>query len=132
MSASRLRRTSRYALEKHQATRDTGRLPTQHHDSDHSRKGAIQTTALNCARIWAWNQNLLKSSLSDKEAAFESREEISKFLKRIELAKKLRDVNMPQDEIEALADQSMVLPDYKANPRVATRKEMVEIISACY
>jgi alcohol dehydrogenase class IV len=39
---------------------------------------------------------------------------------------------MPEEEIEALADQSMVLPDYKANPRVATRAEMVEIIKACY
>lgn len=76
------------------------------------------------------NENLV--SVSDKEAASESQEEILKFLKKTELAKKLSDVNMPENEIEALADQSMVLPDYKANPRVATRAEMVEIITACY
>ena len=71
-------------------------------------------------------------SLAGKEAASACPDEITKFLKKIELSKKLRDVNMPKEEIEALADQSMVLPDYKANPRVATRNEMIEIITSCY
>jgi alcohol dehydrogenase class IV len=65
---------------------------------------------------------------SDIEAASRSQDEIVKFLKMIGLNKKLRDVNMPETEIEDLARQCMVLPDYKGNPRVATYKEMVELV----
>ena len=34
--------------------------------------------------------------------------------------------------IKELADQSMVLPDYKANPRVATREEMIHLVRDSY
>jgi alcohol dehydrogenase class IV len=39
---------------------------------------------------------------------------------------------MPEEEIPALAKQSMVLPDYKGNPRVATDEEMLELIKQAY
>jgi alcohol dehydrogenase class IV len=71
-------------------------------------------------------------SLSDKEAASQSPAEITKFLKKLKLNKTLSDVGMPEDEIQQLAAQSMVLPDYKGNPRVATEQEMLGIISHCY
>jgi alcohol dehydrogenase class IV len=39
---------------------------------------------------------------------------------------------MPEEEIEALAKQSMVLPDYQGNPRVATFEEMIELVKEAY
>ncbi len=76
------------------------------------------------------NPDLCK--ISDEEAASNSVDEIRKFLIKIGLLRRLRDVNVPESEIEMLAKQSMVLPDYKANPRVATDSEMVEIIRSMY
>lgn len=57
---------------------------------------------------------------------------MEKLLQKLGLYKKLRDVNMPEDEIEALAKQCMVLPDYEGNPRVATAEEMVELVRESY
>ncbi|KPL10701.1 MAG: alcohol dehydrogenase [Bacteroides sp. SM23_62] len=68
----------------------------------------------------------------DREAAGQDCAEIVKFLKSLGLYKGLRQVNMPEDEIEALAKQSMVLPDYEGNPRVATYDEMVELVKEAY
>ena len=39
---------------------------------------------------------------------------------------------MPEDEIPVLVKQSMVLPDYKGNPRVATDNEMLKLIKQAY
>lgn len=72
------------------------------------------------------------SSVSDNEAASKSPEEIYKFLKQIQIDKKLSDVGMPESEIQKLAEQCMVLPDYKGNPRVATKEEMVELVSSSF
>jgi alcohol dehydrogenase class IV len=72
------------------------------------------------------------SGLTDAEAARNSPAEIVKFLKKIGLHKKLRDVNMPENEIEALAKQCMVLPDYKGNPRVATYDEMIGLVKESF
>jgi len=72
------------------------------------------------------------NGLSDREAAAKSPVEIIKFLKFIGLNKTLKDVHMPENEIEALAKQCMVLPDYKGNPRVATFDEMVELVRKSY
>ena len=44
----------------------------------------------------------------------------------------LKDVKMPEEQIPALAKQSMVLPDYKGNPRVATEEEMLVLIKQAY
>jgi alcohol dehydrogenase len=68
----------------------------------------------------------------DREAAGQAYAEIVKFLKSLGLYKGLREVDMPDDEIEALARQSMVLPDYEGNPRVATYDEMVELVKEAY
>ncbi len=72
------------------------------------------------------------NALSDQEAAAHSPAEIEKFLKRIQLRKTLKDVNMPESEIPKLAEQCMVLPDYKGNPRVATKEEMLELVKASF
>jgi len=58
--------------------------------------------------------------------------EIVKFLKTIGLNKKLKDVKMPENEIDSLAKQCMVLPDYKGNPRLATADEMIELVRKSY
>lgn len=71
-------------------------------------------------------------SVSGREAASRSTAELNKFLKKIKLKKRLSDVGMPEEEIPALATQSMVLPDYKGNPRVATPAQMLELVRACY
>jgi alcohol dehydrogenase class IV len=74
---------------------------------------------------------LLNPSLekaSDAVASERCEEEIRRFLTGIGLNKKLSDCGMPESEIEALAKQCMVLPDYKANPRLATEEEMLELV----
>ncbi|MGQ1785333.1 iron-containing alcohol dehydrogenase [Saccharicrinis sp. GN24d3] len=72
------------------------------------------------------------NAVTDKGAAAQSQNEICRFLKQIQLNKKLRDVNMPENEIEKLADQCMVLPDYEGNPRVATKEDMIELIKSSF
>ena len=72
------------------------------------------------------------NAFTDQEAASQSPEEITKFLNRLKLNIHLCDVGMPEEEIILLAEQSMVLPDYKGNPRVANEKEMIELIRHCY
>ena len=39
---------------------------------------------------------------------------------------------MPEDEIEALAKQCMVLPDYENNPKIATLDEMIALVKESY
>lgn len=72
------------------------------------------------------------TSISERDAASGCTEEIVKFLKLLGLNKKLKDINMPETEIELLAQRSMVLPDYRNNPRIATYKNMVELITKVY
>jgi len=71
-------------------------------------------------------------AVSDKIAAERSCEEIDAFIKSIGMWMSLKNVNMPEDEIEDLAEASMVLPDHKNNPKVATRDEMLELIKESY
>ena len=78
---------------------------------------------------------ILNSSLKnepDEIAANKSCEEIDNFLQKIGLWVRLKDYGMPEDEIPKLATQSMVLPDYKANPKVATDDEMLQLIQNSY
>jgi alcohol dehydrogenase class IV len=76
--------------------------------------------------------NPILHSVPDDEAAFNAVKEITVFLQSIGLSKKLEEINMPENEIEALARQCMVLPDYSNNPRVATVAEMVELVRSSY
>jgi alcohol dehydrogenase class IV len=76
------------------------------------------------------NPALLAENASN--AASKCPSEIVKFLKTIGLNKTLKDVRMPENEIDALAKQCMVLPDYKGNPRVATEEEMVGLVRQSY
>ncbi len=68
----------------------------------------------------------------DGEVAARSCVELDLFLKTIGLWIGLKDRGVPESELEALARQSMVLPDYKNNPRVASEEEMLDLITSCY
>jgi alcohol dehydrogenase class IV len=72
------------------------------------------------------------ANLSDEQAAEASCEAIDAFIRKIGMRITLRERNMPEREIADLARASMVLPDYKANPRLATPEEMLELIRASY
>jgi alcohol dehydrogenase class IV len=53
---------------------------------------------------------------------------ITRFIKRIGMGLKLRDLKVPKAELEVLARQSLVLPDYKNHPRLATLADIEGIL----
>ena len=71
-------------------------------------------------------------STGDETAAEKACEEIDKFLKRIGMWFGFKDFDVPENELPALAEQSLVLPDYKNNPRVATVEEVKELLEQSY
>jgi len=71
-------------------------------------------------------------SVDDNTAAAQSPDEIKNFMELIGLNYGLKDVKVPENELEALAVQCMVLPDYKGNPRVATESEMLELVRKAF
>lgn len=71
-------------------------------------------------------------STGDEAAAEKACEEIDKFLKRIGMWFGFKDFDVPENELPALAEQSLVLPDYKNNPRVATVEEVKELLEQSY
>ena len=42
------------------------------------------------------------------------------------------DFDIPEEELPNLAKQSMVLPDYKGNPRVITLEDAEELLRECF
>ena len=68
----------------------------------------------------------------DAQAAELSCALVDILLRQIGLRIGLADMGVPQNELEALASQSMVLPDYTSNPRVATREEMIALLVESY
>jgi len=70
---------------------------------------------------------------SDEAAGEQSCEEVDKFLKSVGLWVGLKDLKVPEDELPALAKQSLVLPDYQSNPRVVqSEEEMLEFLKNNY
>ncbi|MEM9242620.1 MAG: iron-containing alcohol dehydrogenase [Pseudomonadota bacterium] len=68
----------------------------------------------------------------DQEAAANCRQALEAFFATTGLNVRLSDYDVPHNELDKLAEQSMVLPDYKSNPRVATLAEMREILEEVY
>ena len=58
--------------------------------------------------------------VDEEEAAERSCDAIDAFLQAIGLWTDLEELGVPEEELPALARQSMVLPDYENNPRVTT------------
>ena len=71
-------------------------------------------------------------SASDQEAAEQSCERLDEFLKRIGMWLSLEGLGVSEEEVVLIADHSQVLPDYKNNPRIATRDEMMDMLQASY
>jgi alcohol dehydrogenase class IV len=68
----------------------------------------------------------------DTVAAERSSRLVEDFLDNIGLRLGLADMGIPEAELSKLAKQSMVLPDYKANPRVATPAEMEALVKESF
>jgi len=68
------------------------------------------------------------NNVPDREAAARSCEVLDEFLKRIGMWLSFEGLAVIEDEIVQIADHSQVLPDYKNNPRVATRDEIYEML----
>jgi alcohol dehydrogenase class IV len=67
-----------------------------------------------------------------RDAAERCPDLLQAFLARIDLACSLRDFGISQEELTALAKQSMVFPSYQNAPRVPTPNEMLELIGDSY
>jgi alcohol dehydrogenase class IV len=69
---------------------------------------------------------------NDETVAEKACEELDGFLRGIGMWFGLADFDIPENELDDLAKQSLVLPDYKNNPRVATVEETNELLQQCY
>ncbi|HHY48075.1 MAG TPA: iron-containing alcohol dehydrogenase [Firmicutes bacterium] len=65
-------------------------------------------------------------------AAEKSCEAVNAFLKKIGMWLSLEELKVPVEELPGIADDSVKLPDYKVNPRVATRDEIFDMLKASY
>jgi alcohol dehydrogenase class IV len=54
---------------------------------------------------------------------------IERFLKKIGMWLTLRDLHVPEEELEDLAAQSLVLPDYRNHPKIATLEDISKILN---
>ncbi len=71
-------------------------------------------------------------AMSDEAAAERSCEEVDRFLKKIGMWLSLDKFGATMDDVVAIADNSRVLPDYKNNPRIASREEIYEMLVKAY
>lgn len=79
------------------------------------------------ARIATFFNSDLKNKTKE-EAAKAFKDEITTFLKQIGMYFTLSELGVPEDELSLIADDSVELPDYKANPRAATRDEIYRML----
>lgn len=67
-----------------------------------------------------------------EQAAAASGGVLDAFLSATGLATSLQELGVPAAELDALAKQSLVLPDYKGHPRVASLEDVMGILEASY
>jgi len=72
------------------------------------------------------------NELPDEAAALRSCEVLDAFLKRIGMWLSLKGLGATMQDVSAIADNSRVLPDYKNNPRIASRDEIYAILEKSY
>lgn len=72
------------------------------------------------------------NNVDDETASLKCCEFIDELLKNIGLWVNLKDFNLSKEDIDEIAKDGQVLGDYKRNPRVATLKEMHEILTESY
>jgi alcohol dehydrogenase class IV len=95
----------------------------------------MEYTQAAAPRQFAWLARQLDpsaTSLDDAKAAAMAPALLAQFIKEIGISQKLRDVAVPEKELDALTAACMVLPDYKNNPRVATPEEMSALVYASW
>ncbi len=95
----------------------------------------LDYTQAAAVRQFAWLARAIDPAtrpLGETAAAAAAAPLLTRFIERIGVAQKLRDVDVPERELEALTESCFVLPDYKSNPRVATRAEMAELVRASW
>ena len=68
----------------------------------------------------------------DETAAEQSCEILDELLKRIGMWLGLKRLGASEEDVVAIADHSHVLPDYKNNPRIASRDEIYDMLVAGY
>jgi len=68
----------------------------------------------------------------DEVAAEKSCEALDDFLKKIGMWLSLEGLGVSEEEVVLITDHSQILPDYKNNPRIATRDEISEILKNSY
>jgi len=66
--------------------------------------------------------------VGDSEAAERTCDALDRFLKEIGLWRGLEELKIPEEELKALAEASLVLPDYKSHPRVADVDEVLDLL----
>jgi alcohol dehydrogenase class IV len=69
---------------------------------------------------------------SDEEAARQSCEVLDRFMQKIGMWLGLKGLGASLEDVVAIADNSRVLPDYKNNPRIASRDEIYEMLTKGY
>jgi len=73
-----------------------------------------------------FNQSL--AGLGDDEAAAKACDLIEGFIKDIKMSICFEDLKIPKEELKALAEASLILPDYKNHPRVADLDEIYKLL----
>lgn len=68
------------------------------------------------------------AALGDEEAAEKTCGIIEGFIKDIGMSICFEDLKVPKEELKALAEASLILPDYKNHPREATLDEVLELL----
>ncbi len=68
------------------------------------------------------------SGVKGVRAAEGASEAVKRFIKRIGMGIRLRDLRVPKAGLEALARQSLVLPDFKNHPRLVTLADVEAIL----
>lgn len=76
------------------------------------------------------NSSLLEKE--DEEAAESACDGLDNYLQKIGMWYGLSDFDIPEDEMDDLADQSLVLPDYKNNPKIPSLEETKELLRSCF
>ncbi len=77
-----------------------------------------------------FDPNLTKEP--DEMAAKLSCEVLDRFMQKIGMWLSLEKLGASEEDVVAIADNSRVLPDYKNNPRIASRDEIFQILTSSY
>jgi alcohol dehydrogenase class IV len=71
-------------------------------------------------------------NITDEQAAAEACEALDTFLQKIGMWLSLKNLGVTMEDVSAIADNSRVLPDYKNNPRIASRDEIFEMLQKSF